>query len=90
MTTILKSVVQQLKPSGPSGINILAKRLLSPFVSLSLVVTLSLSSFATAQSSGSAYADEWGPQIGSTLPILAAQDHSGKEQTLMSLAGEQG
>ena len=41
-------------------------------------------SFADEYSSG------WGPSVGSTIPMLAANDQAGQSQTLASLAGEQG
>ena len=36
------------------------------------------------------YADDWGPAIGSQLPVLEALDQDGSARTLASLAGEQG
>ena len=42
----------------------------------------------------SVYADDysanWGPAVGSQLPLLAAKDQSGVDQTLRSLTGKQG
>ena len=36
------------------------------------------------------YADEWGPGVGTSSPILDAPDHAGKIQRLSTLAGENG
>lgn len=47
---------------------------------------LGLSSVAWAQD----YVAQWGPAIGTAMPILQAQDQAGNSQNLNSLAGEQG
>jgi hypothetical protein len=36
------------------------------------------------------YADKWGPEVGSSSPILDAPDHVGTIQRLSTLAGENG
>ena len=36
------------------------------------------------------YADSWGPEIGSALPLLAAPDQTGALRNLDNLAGERG
>ena len=36
------------------------------------------------------YANKWGPDVGSSSPILDAPDHRGKTQSLSSLAGQKG
>ncbi len=36
------------------------------------------------------YADKWGPEVGSSSPILDAPDHLGTIQRLSTLAGENG
>lgn len=36
------------------------------------------------------YSAGWGPAVGSEIPMLEAQDHSGKARALADLAGEQG
>lgn len=36
------------------------------------------------------FAAVWGPELGSTAPAIAAQDHTGRAQTLASLSGERG
>ena len=36
------------------------------------------------------YASKWGPEVGSSSPILDAPDHLGTIQSLSTLAGENG
>lgn len=36
------------------------------------------------------YAAQWGPEIGSQLPVLEAYDQAGKLRTLENLSGERG
>lgn len=36
------------------------------------------------------YASVWGPTVGSPLPLLAANDHTGTAQSLDSLTGDKG
>ena len=36
------------------------------------------------------YADKWGPEVGSSSPILDAPDHKGAIQRLSTLAGQNG
>ena len=36
------------------------------------------------------YADKWGPEVGSSSPILDAPDHVGTIKRLSTLAGENG
>ena len=36
------------------------------------------------------YSSEWGPEIGSQLPVLEAYDQSGTLRTLENLSGEHG
>ena len=36
------------------------------------------------------YASKWGPDVGSSSPLLAAPDHRGTTQSLSTLAGENG
>ena len=36
------------------------------------------------------YADKWGPEVGSSSPLVAAPDHRGITQSLSTLAGENG
>ena len=53
--------------------------------SICLLVALSM----PLQSLGD-YGDDWGPEVGSQLPNLAAYDHEGMRRTLEDLAGERG
>jgi hypothetical protein len=39
---------------------------------------------------GSEYSDAWGPELGSTLPVLEAPDQTGTVRTLDDLTGERG
>ena len=36
------------------------------------------------------YADEWGPPVGTALPMLDALDQDGNQRTFENLAGEEG
>jgi hypothetical protein len=36
------------------------------------------------------YANKWGPEVGSSSPLVAAPDHRGITQSLSTLAGENG
>lgn len=36
------------------------------------------------------YHEQWGPQVGSPLPLLSADDQQGSNRTFESLAGERG
>ena len=38
----------------------------------------------------SEYANKWGPEVGSSSPLVAAPDHRGITQSLSTLAGENG
>lgn len=38
----------------------------------------------------SEYSNSWGPEVGSTPPLLEAPDQTGTVRTLAELAGEQG
>ena len=49
-----------------------------------LLVALSHGSYA------SDYASKWGPEVGSSSPILDAPDHAGTTQSLSTLAGGNG
>ena len=48
---------------------------------------VAISQFALADEE---YAAAWGPSIGSTAPLLAANDQHGKPQTLDTLTGSNG
>lgn len=43
-----------------------------------------------SQSGESEYADNWGPDIGTTAPLLAATDQAGTQQDLASLSRQNG
>ncbi|MEM6710181.1 MAG: hypothetical protein AAF648_15485 [Pseudomonadota bacterium] len=43
-----------------------------------------------AESQRLSYADRWGPTVGTALPLLAANDHTGAARTLDDLAGKNG
>ena len=54
---------------------------------------LSVLGFLMASSHGgyaSDYANKWGPEVGSSSPLVAAPDHRGTTQSLSTLAGENG
>jgi hypothetical protein len=56
-------------------------------------IRLSAFGLLTALSYGgyaSDYANKWGPEVGSSSPVLAAPDHRGATQSLSTLAGENG
>ena len=36
------------------------------------------------------YAEEWGPKVGTALPMLSAPDHTGQVRTLADIQGENG
>lgn len=40
--------------------------------------------------SGDDFASAWGPAVGSNIPMLAANDHTGTAQSLGSLSGDKG
>ncbi len=54
-----------------------------------LLVTLVLA-FCIPLTGWSDYRDDWGPDVGSVLPMLAANDHTGASRTLENLAVERG
>ncbi|NKC01612.1 MAG: hypothetical protein GKR90_24355 [Pseudomonadales bacterium] len=39
---------------------------------------------------GNDYVDEWGPAVGTPMPLLAATDQTGQARTFDDLAGENG
>ena len=60
---------------------------------LGLATRLSVLGFLMASSHGgyaTDYADKWGPEMGSSSPVLDAPDHRGTIQRLSTLAGENG
>ena len=56
---------------------------------LGLLMALSHGGYA-ADYAEADYADKWGPEVGSSSPILDAPDHVGTIQRLSTLAGENG
>ena len=56
-----------------------------------LGATLLLPLLALVSAAGNAdYADDWGPDVGSTIPVLEAVDQDGELRTLNNLTGSQG
>ena len=51
------------------------------------IFALSLTHLATANEE---HAANWGPKVGTTAPMLEAEDQAGKTQTLSSLKGSKG
>lgn len=58
----------------------------SALFSLATVVLLLTSSIAADEE----YADQWAPPVGSAIPLLEAQDQTGKVRTLEDLRGRNG
>ena len=57
----------------------------------SLVLTaILLAGMAPFTFADSKYAAAWGPSVGSTAPLLAANDQDGNHQTLETLKGSNG
>ena len=56
-----------------------------------LTVALSITGVCTPVfAAAEDYAEQWGPAIGSTLPVLEAYDQSGQLRTLDNLTGQRG
>ena len=51
------------------------------------ILAISVTQFASANEK---HAASWGPKVGSTAPMLEAEDQAGKTQTLNSLKGPKG
>lgn len=67
------------------------KRRGNPFRALQRVlVAVALAGMAQLALADEEYADDWGPAVGTTAPLLAAEDQHGKYQTLETLAGSNG
>ena len=49
-----------------------------------------LAGMAQLAAADSEYAAAWGPSLGATAPLLAADDQDGRPQTLQTLAGSGG
>ena len=54
------------------------------------LIAFTLVIFSQLTYADSEYADSWGPSIGSTAPMLSAQDQDGNQQNLTSLSGSKG
>ena len=55
-----------------------------------LLLAGALASLAPLSFADAEYAEAWGPDIGTTAPLLAATDQNGKDQTLETLKGTNG
>ena len=55
-----------------------------------LLLLASVAMLCAALSHADEYSDGWGPQVGSQLSILQAQDQSGTTRTLQDLTGRKG
>ena len=55
-----------------------------------LLIAGALAGMSQLAFANSEYAAAWGPDVGSTAPLLAANDQDGKQQTLTTLAGPNG
>ena len=51
---------------------------------------VSLAGLSASLALAGEYGDQWGPAVGSSLPVLEATDQAGNPRTLADLAGEQG
>ena len=67
-----------------SAYTYMSARLTNTLIAVAMAAT---AQFAIADSE---YAAAWGPSVGSTAPLLAAQDQAGKPQTLDTLKGPNG
>ena len=54
------------------------------------LITIALATMVHFAYADSEYAEAWGPSIGTTAPLLAANDQDGKSQTLDTLKGSNG
>lgn len=61
----------------------------TPFRALVTVTGLAVL-LATGSGWSSEYSGNWGPEIGTQLPLLEAPDQTGTLRTLADLSGEQG
>jgi hypothetical protein len=55
-----------------------------------VVAVLAVLSGLSGGAYGSEYSSNWGPAVGSQLPVLEAYDQSGQLRTLVDLSGENG
>ena len=56
----------------------------------SLLVAAALAAVTQLAAADADYAAAWGPGVGTTAPLLAAEDQDGMQQTLATLAGANG
>lgn len=74
------------------GSRMLGQRLLLGLVSG--VLLLGVGTLGAAEPANGAaqpsYSDQWGPAVGSRLPLLAAADQTGTQRTLADLVGRNG
>lgn len=56
----------------------------------SRLLAFSIVLLATSLASAQEYAEQWGPAVGSAIPVLNAPDQTGQIRDLQSLSGEQG
>ena len=54
------------------------------------LITIALATMAHFAYADSEYAAAWGPSVGTTAPLLAANDQEGNQQTLETLIGSNG
>jgi len=57
---------------------------------LQVLTVATLAGFAQLASADSEYAAAWGPSVGTTAPLLEAQDQNGTTQTLETLTRPNG
>lgn len=55
-----------------------------------LLVTVALATMVQFAYADSEFAAAWGPDVGTSVPLLAATDQDGKQQTLDTLKGSNG
>lgn len=56
----------------------------------SALTTIALATMAQFAHADSEFAAAWGPDVGTSAPLLAATDQDGKQQTLDTLKGSNG
>ena len=55
-----------------------------------LGVLISAAGFAAGLALAQDYSDEWGPAVGTRIPVLEAYDQAGNLRTLENLSGDRG
>ena len=61
-----------------------------PAARIRALVCLLLAVIVAPVAVADAYSEQWGPAVGSQLPVLEAYDQAGEPRTLDNLAGERG